>query len=554
MNKIKIKLLITVSLIIILSTSILGFYNYKESEQIAMEIIKNNNHIELKNIKDYYFDELILDMEYIVKVWSQKEEIYNYNKDPNTEKIVKSIPKDFENIHQKWLSIVESSQDITWLYYASQKDGSIYIAPVDKTMPKSYDARDRKWYQGTLDNQNRVYWTKPYIDAGDSNKLLQTVSKAVYDKSGKLKGVIGLDIELSKFTEIIKNLSYSRNSNVFLINQNGNIVGHNLKNNTDFYQKIIRNNKKVKGSKILNEYSNQYVYSSVDIKLNNWKLVSVTKTNLQKNLNDIRNQNIFMVLFSTLAGIFIAIYFANNLLNPLNELTRVTDEIIKGNFNVKSNVKSNDEFYKLSKSFNNMVKKIKNLLEQRDENYINTIKAIANAIEASDAYTRGHCDRVGEISLLLAKDLNLSNKRKKRLKLACILHDVGKIGISDDILNKPGSLTLKEYEEIKKHSEIGYDIISEISFLKIPAKILLQHHERIDGSGYPNQLKGDEILLEAKILSVADAYDAMSSKRVYRSNPLRTKQIIKELKSVKGTQFDSKIVDLLIKRLINDSI
>ena len=175
-----------------------------------------------------------------------------------------------------------------------------------------------------------------------------------------------------------------------------------------------------------------------------------------------------------------------------------------------------------------------------------TVTVLANAIEASDEYTRGHCDRVGEISLKIGKKMGLSERQMDNLRFACILHDVGKIGINDRILNKPSALTKEEYEVIKKHPMIGYEIIKEVDFLEEPANIMLQHHERIDGNGYPNGIKGEEIRLEAKILAVADTYDSISSERVYRKRVFTKEEIKEELIRSSDTQLDTEVVNVLL--------
>ena len=198
---------------------------------------------------------------------------------------------------------------------------------------------------------------------------------------------------------------------------------------------------------------------------------------------------------------------------------------------------------------NNMLDAIESLIEERDSNYIHTVKVLANAIEASDQYTRGHCDRVGQISQQIADRMSLDEEALKQLEFACILHDIGKIAIPKHILNKPCQLTDEEFNMIKSHPEVGYDILKDIHFFGKANQIILQHHERIDGSGYPQGLKGDEICLEAKILSVADAYDAMSSERVYRNSSLDQEKIIEELRACSFTQFDAEVVETLIEIL-----
>jgi len=167
---------------------------------------------------------------------------------------------------------------------------------------------------------------------------------------------------------------------------------------------------------------------------------------------------------------------------------------------------------------------------------LDTIHALNEALHAKDAYTGGHTGRVEQYAVKLAKAYGLSVADCELIRTAALLHDIGKIGIPDDILNKPGRLTRDEFNLIQEHSLIGAKILGNVMSLKRVSQIIVQHHERFDGSGYPNQLKGDEILIEASILMVSDSYDAMTTDRPYRK-ALTNKQAISELIKYSGTQF-----------------
>jgi len=182
---------------------------------------------------------------------------------------------------------------------------------------------------------------------------------------------------------------------------------------------------------------------------------------------------------------------------------------------------------------------------------LNIIKNFANSIEAKDTYTKSHCDRVTKFSVLIGKKMELTKEELIDLEYASLLHDIGKIDIPDDILNKKGKLTRQEFETIKKHPEIGYEIINDVKFLRKSARIILEHHERIDGNGYPKGLKGQNIEKLAKIIAVADSFDAMTSERTYRKRPLSEQVAIKELINNKGTQFDERVVDIFVKLLVD---
>jgi putative nucleotidyltransferase with HDIG domain len=177
--------------------------------------------------------------------------------------------------------------------------------------------------------------------------------------------------------------------------------------------------------------------------------------------------------------------------------------------------------------------------------YLETVMALSNSIEAKDSYTRGHCQRVMEVACEIANRIGCNEEEIETLKYAAILHDIGKIGIHAFILNKEGTLNDNEYSEIKKHPLIAYNILKDIKFLGKGLDAILQHHERYDGSGYPNGLKGKDISKLGKILCVADAYDAMTSDRPYRSS-MGDEAALREIEKCKYTQFDPEIADVFI--------
>ena len=180
--------------------------------------------------------------------------------------------------------------------------------------------------------------------------------------------------------------------------------------------------------------------------------------------------------------------------------------------------------------------------------YLETMRALAAAIDAKDPYTKGHSERVTEMAIALAQELNLPEQQIEDLEYAALLHDIGKIGIDERILGKNGGLTSEEWEKIREHTLIGAKIIEPVKFLKNSYQAIYYHHERYDGSGYPAGKKGEEIPLFARIIAVADAYDAMNSDRPYRKK-LSEDEIIQELREQAGGQFDPEVAQALISIL-----
>ena len=189
--------------------------------------------------------------------------------------------------------------------------------------------------------------------------------------------------------------------------------------------------------------------------------------------------------------------------------------------------------------------------EKLEKAYMESIQTVRYTVEAKDTYTRGHSDRVSEYSVLIGQKLGLSEEDIRRLRIGGLFHDVGKIGVPDIILQKNGKLTDDEYSEIKNHPTIGAHILSSASIFQDIIPIVKHHHERYDGRGYPGQLKGEEIPYLARIAAVADAFDAMTSRRVYRDS-LPIDAVISEIEKNKGTQFDPQIADAFLDILRNN--
>ena len=202
-----------------------------------------------------------------------------------------------------------------------------------------------------------------------------------------------------------------------------------------------------------------------------------------------------------------------------------------------------------SKTF---VEQNQSLILQRDElevaydklqhTYRDTVITLSRAVDARDPYTAGHSGRVAILSSKIAKKLGISKTESEQIELAAQFHDIGKIGIPDSILLKPGKLTEIEYSEIKKHPVVGTNILSNIEFLKDALPIILHHHENYDGRGYPYGISGTEIPLGSRIISIADTYDAMTSDRPYRK-ALSHEEAVKEIVRCKRTQFDAEIIE-----------
>jgi len=218
------------------------------------------------------------------------------------------------------------------------------------------------------------------------------------------------------------------------------------------------------------------------------------------------------------------------------EIGRVLEKVKERNFLLK--IKRDYQF--------ELEKKVKEQRDKLEEKMLNTITSLVRALEAKDPYQQGHSRQVKEIALLIADELEYTKKEEAILGYAALVHDIGKVGIPDAILMKPKDLTEKEYSVMKKHPVIGNSILSPAIRNKKILNCVLHHHERFDGTGFPDGLKGRKIPESARILAVADSVSAMISKRPYRKG-LNRKSIIKEVKENSGTQFDPKLAEICLK-------
>ncbi len=191
---------------------------------------------------------------------------------------------------------------------------------------------------------------------------------------------------------------------------------------------------------------------------------------------------------------------------------------------------------------------LRTMHEQLQQAYLGTVRAFMQALGAKDPYTRGHSHAVATYAKLIAEELGIEGERLERLIQGCELHDIGKIAVPDHILLKPGPLTKEEYEIVKQHPTWGARILGPLTFMKDVTEIVRQEHERWDGRGYPAALKGEEICLEARIVAVADAWDAMRSRRPYRA-PMALEAAVGELTHGAGTQFDPIIVEAFLRAI-----
>ncbi len=205
-------------------------------------------------------------------------------------------------------------------------------------------------------------------------------------------------------------------------------------------------------------------------------------------------------------------------------------------------IRSRDHRQNLERLVAERTEKLQDTLNHLQKILEGTIQAIAKTVESRDPYTAGHQERVTQLATAIAKELDMDGHRLEGLKMAGVIHDLGKISVPAEILSKPGRITETEFGLIKVHPQVGYDILKDIDFPWAIAQIVLQHHEKMDGSGYPQALSGNDILMEARILCVSDVVEAMASHRPYRA-ALGINVALEEIKKNSGILYDVEVVN-----------
>ncbi len=266
-----------------------------------------------------------------------------------------------------------------------------------------------------------------------------------------------------------------------------------------------------------------------------------------------QTRTILASLVAAAVALGLGVLVSRRLIHPLQALAAVTSELAEGNLAVRAEVSGDNELARLAENFNHMagnieglVRKLRQALRQNQELFLETIRTLAAAIDAKDPYTRGHSERVSSYSMAIAKHLGLSSEEVFRIRTAAILHDVGKLGIRDEILLKPGGLSEEEYSIMRRHPEIGAQIMAPIRMLRDIIPGIRNHHETWDGTGYPDGLRGEEIPLVARIIGVADTFDAMTTNRPYQK-AMSLEYVMARLRTMAGSRFDPRVIDALSK-------
>jgi len=416
--------------------------------------------------------------------------------------------------------------------------------------------------------QSLVYRSDP-LAIGTENRpaFIMAVPLEVNDQfSGMLAAVVSLDGILRRLQE-----TSVRGRVVFVVDHGGHIVAHpdtrqfvpgaDARQSSAVVLQVTELPKDLRTTQTLRRFTTQEnshkaemvgTYSTIpDL---NWAVVaqrSLDQAREDAGVTELNAQALKFVVVVTFAALILGYLFAVGISTPIRALAASTLAISRGEFHQRTPVQGAAEISELAETFNSMagdieqfIERLKQAADQNHELFLGSIRMLAAAIDEKDPYTRGHSGRVAKYSLIIAKHLGLQEVELDKIRISALLHDVGKIGVDDRVLKKPGALTPEEFELMKQHPSKGANIMRPVAQLKEMLPGIELHHECVDGKGYPHGLQGDEIPLMARIIAVADTLDAITTNRPYQSG-MDLEFAMNRIRSLVDSRFDAAVVDAL---------
>ena len=383
--------------------------------------------------------------------------------------------------------------------------------------------------------------------------------------TGMLAAVVSLDPILHRLQD-----SSVRGRTVFVVDHYGHIVAHpdtknfvpgeDLSDKSTLVAKIkslpkeLRNTETLRFSEKDKNHPIEMVGTYSTFPEVNWAIVaqrSLNEARADAGVTELNRQALAFVSIVVLVAVLFGYFFAVGISEPIRGLAASTRAISRGEFHQRTPVRGAAEISELAENFNLMasdieeyIERLKEAAEENRELFIGSIRMLSAAIDEKDPYTRGHSGRVAKYSTLIAQEMRLTADELDKLKIAALLHDVGKIGVDDRVLKKPGSLTPEEFDIMKTHTTRGANIMRPVSQLKDMLPGIELHHEHMDGRGYPYGLSGPQIPVMARIIAVADTLDAMTTNRPYQS-AMDLEYALGRIKALAGSKFDQTVVAAL---------
>jgi HD-GYP domain-containing protein (c-di-GMP phosphodiesterase class II) len=403
---------------------------------------------------------------------------------------------------------------------------------------------------------------------GKQARTLMVVAKPVLNEQRVYLGSLELVIDLQYLVKQLQEAKNNQNLDTFVVDRSGRLVassspryatGQDM-NANDLVKNFVEQKGKVpvavtmdytlqEGKNRIPMLGTYYPVTGLG-----WAVVAQkTQEEAYIDITDMRRDAIRAALIAIAFSIFVGIWAARRLTTPLHVLTESSRTIAGGDFSHRVNLKSRTEFGELAQTFNTMsddleqfVDELKKAAQENRTLFLNAIQMLAGAVDEKDPYTRGHSDRVTRYSVLIATEMGLKEDDVEKIRVSAQLHDVGKIGIEDRILKKPGALTPEEFEIMKTHTTKGAAILRPVEALRDMLPGIELHHESLDGRGYPYGLKGDQIPVMPRIIMVADTFDAMTTNRPYQA-AMDPEYVIRIINSLAATKFDPTVVAAMTK-------
>jgi HD-GYP domain-containing protein (c-di-GMP phosphodiesterase class II) len=416
--------------------------------------------------------------------------------------------------------------------------------------------------------QSLVFRSDP-LAIGPENRpaFVMAVPLQVNDQfSGMLAAVVSLDGILRRLQE-----TSVRGRVVFVVDHSGHIVAHpdsrqfvpgaDARTGSAVVTQVLGLPKGLRTTETLRRFTTQEnghqaemvgTYSTIpDL---NWAVVaqrSLDQARQDAGVTELNAQALKFVLVVTFAALILGYLFAVGISTPIRALAASTRAISRGDFRQRTPVQGAAEISELAETFNSMAGDIEQFVEQlkqaATENhdlFLGSIRMLAAAIDEKDPYTRGHSGRVAKFAVIVGQQLGLPAPELDKIRISALLHDVGKIGVDDNVLKKPGKLTPEEFDLMKQHPLKGANIMRPVAQLKEMLPGIELHHEHIDGAGYPHGLRGDAIPMMARIIAVVDTLDAMTTNRPYQT-AMDLEFAMNKIVALAGTKFDPVVVDAL---------
>jgi putative nucleotidyltransferase with HDIG domain len=425
----------------------------------------------------------------------------------------------------------------------------------------------RRAFETCQQSQVPKYRSDP-LALAPNNRPAFVVAVPLKDVNDNFTGMLAAVVSLDSILHRLQDASV-RERTVFLVDHSGHIVVHpdtknfvpgadassnSLVAQVKALPQELRSTETVRFSETGKKHPVEMIGTYSTFPEVNWAVIaqrSLDQAQTDTGVTELNRQALAFVSVVILAAILVGYFFAVGISGPIRGLAASTRAISRGEFHQRSPVRGASEISELAENFNKMagdieeyIERLKEAAEENRELFIGSIRMLAAAIDEKDPYTRGHSGRVAKYSMLIGQELDLTTEELDKLRIAALLHDVGKIGVEDRVLKKPGSLTPEEFGLMKQHTVKGANIMRPVSQLKEMLPGIELHHEHMDGRGYPYGLQGQQIPLMARIIGVADTLDAMTTNRPYQS-AMELDYAMDRIRALTGSKFDAVVVTAL---------